>query len=142
MLFTSSVEGTWATWNAWGACSGGTRSRIRTHANGNAPCSGTNSETGSCGCSNPNLSISFEDGPWSGPAYEGVNVLTDNEGSMSPAYYHHWMSDQSPSKLRILFSCAKEISVVNIRNSGKGVTSDSRYILMGNAIISVLHCAF
>ena len=122
------VEGSWANWNAWGACSGGTKSRIRTHANGTVPCSGTNSETGSCGCSNPNLSISFMQcfsGSCSGLSYTGANVLTDHVPETST--YHFWMGNTNtkPQTLRILFSCAKDISMINIRNSGKNPSVSS-----------------
>ena len=45
------VEGTWTTWDNWGACSGTCNTNTRTRSmlySGNIPCTGTSSEIGAC----------------------------------------------------------------------------------------------
>ena len=45
------VEGSWTTWDNWGACSGTCNSNTRARSmlyNGNLPCTGVSSETGNC----------------------------------------------------------------------------------------------
>lgn len=57
------AEGSWAVWNAWGACSGtcdssATQSRTRSFDSGTMPCTGSGSDVGTCsGVTNMHLKI-------------------------------------------------------------------------------------
>ena len=121
------VEGVWENWNAWGACSGVTKFRTRSHTNGTAPCSSSNSETGLCGCSNPSLSISYQQAFYTSGSYSAVKALDDNVPETSTVHFWMGVTNAEPQKFRIRLSCAKDISVINIRNSGQGSVSLNRY---------------
>ena len=54
-------------------------------------------------------------------------MLTDYMPENALSQFWMGSSNVKPQKLRILFSCAKEISVVNIRNSGKALVTKDRY---------------
>ena len=130
--FWIAVEGSWNQWGAWSTCSGATKSRTRTHSNGNTPCSGSDTETGACACTNPSLSISSEQNYCQqssctyATSFQGGNVFTDHLPETTASQYWLGGASSSPQTLRILLSCPKDISVINIRNSGQGSNTNHR----------------